>query len=419
MAQLFGTDGVRGIANKELTGEIAYKLGRAAAYFLTDNYRGRKRPQMLIGKDTRISGDMLEAALTAGITSTGVDVVKLGIIPTPGVAYLTDKLKIWGGVMISASHNPIADNGIKFFDAQGLKLTDAMEDGIEDLFFNNHGKIPNPTHENIGRVDTKTELLKQYIEHLTATIDQDLSDLSVVLDCANGAAYYTAPQVFKRLGVKVDVFNNNPDGARINVNCGSTYPRVIKEKVLKTGADVGIAHDGDADRIIIVDEKGNILDGDYIMAILALYLLRKDKLKGDTLVTTRYSNYGLKELLEENTAQMVLVANGDRYVLKEMRENGYNLGGEKSGHIIYLDYTKTGDGILTAIQILQVIKETGKKLSELAAELKLWPQELKNVRVENKENLNDDKVIQQEIKRAEKDLGNQGRVFVRASGTEQ
>ncbi len=418
MSQLFGTDGVRGVANKELTGEIAYKVGRAGAYYLSKNYSDGKKPLILIGKDTRISGDMLEAALIAGITSVGVNVIKLGIIPTPGVAYLTEQTEANGGIMISASHNPIADNGIKFFDENGFKLTDIMEDDIEELIFNKYNKIPSPTHEDLGRVKDGEGLLNKYIDHLVATVNEDLSDLNVVLDCANGAAYYTAPQVLNRLGVNINVLNNNPAGEKINVRCGSTYPDVVREEVLKTGADIGIAHDGDADRIVMVDEKGEILDGDYIMTILALDLLQKGKLQGNTLVTTRYSNYGLQEVLNQNGAHMKVTKNGDRYVMKKMLEKGYNLGGEKSGHIILLDYNKTGDGILTAIQILQVIKESGKLLSELAAVLKPWPQRLENVRVIDKDNLHNNEVIQQELKRAEDDFGSQGRVFVRASGTE-
>ncbi len=418
MAKLFGTDGVRGIANRELTGELAYKLGRTGAYYLTQNYTGKGRPLMLIGKDTRISGDMLESALIAGITSAGVDVIKLGIIPTPGVAYLCDQTEADGGIMISASHNPIADNGIKFFDRAGLKLSDKMEDEIEEIMFNNYNVIPLPTHENIGRAEDNKELINKYLAHLVATVNTDLSGLHVMLDCAYGAAYYSALEVLKKSGVRVEAFNNNPDGEKINVRCGSTYPEIIREKVLENKADLGIAHDGDADRLVLVDEKGNILDGDYIMAILALNMLKKGKLKKNTLVTTRYSNYGLKELLEENNARMVVTKNGDRYVLKEMLREGYNLGGEKSGHIICLDYNKTGDGILTAIRVLQVIKETGKPLSALASVLKPWPQILRNIRVKNKDELHSNETIKEKIKKAEKDFGSEGRVFVRVSGTE-
>ncbi len=419
MAKLFGTDGVRGIANKELTCELAYKLGRAGAYYLTKEIEtGDGKPLMLMGKDTRISGDMLEAALTAGITSTGVDVIKLGIITTPGVAYLTRTENCQGGIMISASHNPIADNGIKFFDSKGYKLVDRMEDDIEDLIFNNYASIPSPTHEKIGIVRDNEEIINHYIDHLLTTVKVDFSGLKIVLDCANGAAYFIAPEVFRRLGSELLVINDSPNGEKINVNSGSTNPQVIKKKVLETGADLGIAHDGDADRLIMVDERGNIIDGDKIMAILALYLMGEDRLQNNVLVTTRYSNLGLKELLEEKGARMVVTRNGDRYVLQEMLKNNYNLGGEKSGHIIFLDYNTTGDGVLTALQIVQVIKETGQPLSHLAGKLKPWPQKLANIRVKFKNRLNDNEEIKACIREAEGDLGDNGRVFVRASGTE-
>lgn len=418
LGRLFGTDGVRGIANKELTGELAYKLGRAGGYYLSKDHQGEEKPLMLIGKDTRVSGDMLEAALVAGMTSAGIDVIRLGIIPTPGVAYLTGKLDVAGGVMISASHNPIADNGIKFFDKNGYKLTDEMEDEIEELIFNRYDEIPAPTHTLIGIVDSNKNLVREYIDYLVKTVEQDFSGLKIVLDCANGAAYQVAPEVLKILGSELIVINNHPDGEKINVDCGSTHPEIIRERVLRERADLGIAHDGDADRVIVVDDQGEIIDGDKIMAICALDLLKRGKLKGRTLVTTAYSNLGLREAIESAGGKIAITANGDRYVLKEMLANSYNLGGEKSGHIIFLDYNKTGDGVLTAIQLVEIVKRTGKSLSQLASVMKPWPQRLANVEVKFKDKFKENDKIKETIVRTEERLGDDGRVFVRPSGTE-
>lgn len=418
MGQLFGTDGVRGVANKELTGELAYKLGRAGGYYITKDYRGNNKPVMLIGKDTRISGDMLESALIAGMTSVGINVISLGIIPTPGVSYLTATMPAQGGVMISASHNPIADNGIKFFNEQGYKLADEIEEEIEDLVFNKYEEIPYPTHTGIGNVEGNYELVEKYIEHLINTIEEDFMGLKIVLDCANGAAYKVAPEVLSRLGAELIFINNHPDGSLINVNCGSTHPEVLRERVLREGADLGIAHDGDADRVIMVDEKGNIVGGDNIMAVCALDMLKKNTLKGKTLVATGYSNLGLKEVIEEAGGKIAITANGDRYVLREMLNNGYNLGGEQSGHIIFLDYNKTGDGVLTAIQLIQIIKRNNKTLNELTSQMKPWPQRLANVRVKRKEEWQDNDIIKAVIEKTKHKLGEEGRIFVRASGTE-
>lgn len=415
---LFGTDGVRGIANEELTGELAYKLGRAGGHYLTKSYQGDNKPVMLIGKDTRVSGDMLESALIAGMTSTGIDVIKLGVIPTPGVAYLTRKLSVQGGVMISASHNPIADNGIKFFDYRGYKLTDEAEDEIEDLIFKHYQDIPAPTHEKIGNAESNEGLVDDYIEYLIDAVDVDFTGLKVVIDCANGAAYKVAPRVLASLGAELIVLNNHPDGSLINVNCGSTHPEIIKQKVVETGAVLGIAHDGDADRIVMVDEEGEIIDGDKIMAIWALDLLQEGRLAGRTLVTTAYSNLGLREVLEARGGRVVITDNGDRYVLKAMLEGSYNLGGEKSGHIICLDYNSTGDGVLTAIKLVEIVKKRGRSLRELAQVMKPWPQRLKNIEVKFKDRLQDSINISEAINRAEERLGKEGRIFVRASGTE-
>ncbi len=417
MGKLFGTDGVRGVANKELTGELAYKLGRSGGYYLSKKFQGERKPVMLIGKDTRVSGDMLESALVAGMTSAGIDVIKLGIIPTPGVSYLANILDVEGAVMISASHNPIADNGIKFFTGEGFKLTDEMEDDIEDLIYNTYQSIPSPTSTDIGNAEDVDEFVQKYIEYLITTVESDLSGLKIVLDCANGAAYRVAPEVLERLGADVIIVNNQADGNKINYNCGSTHPEIIQELVLKEEADLGIAHDGDADRIIMVDEKGKIVNGDKIMAICALDLMKKGKLKGCTLVTTAYSNLGLHEIIEKNGGKISVTNNGDRYVLKEMLENGYNLGGEQSGHIIFLDYNKTGDGVLTAIQTAAIVKNSGMKISELADVMKPWPQRLANIEVQDKA-WEDKKNIQSLIKMAEQELGEDGRIFVRASGTE-
>ncbi|MFW6017097.1 MAG: phosphoglucosamine mutase [bacterium] len=418
MGKMFGTDGVRGVANKELTGEIAYKLGRAGGYYLSNDYNGKRKPLMIIGKDTRVSGDMLEAALTAGMTSVGIDVIKLGIIPTPGVSYLASILDVDGAVMISASHNPIADNGIKFFTRDGYKLTDDMEEDIENLLFNDYELIPSPTSINIGNIEETDDLVKKYIEYLISTVDVDFSGLKIVLDCANGAAYRVAPEVLEKLGAELIVINNHPAGDKINFNCGSTHPEFVQDLVKKENADIGIAHDGDADRVIMVDEKGEIVDGDKIMAISALFMMENERLKGNTLVTTAYSNLGLTELIEENGGKVAMTANGDRYVLKEMLKNGYNFGGEQSGHIIFLDYNKTGDGVLTAIQIASIVKKSGQDLSVLGNMLNKWPQRLTNVKVKNKEDWQKNIKVQETIEKAEKELAGNGRVFVRASGTE-
>lgn len=418
MGKLFGTDGVRGVANQELTGEIAYKIGRAGGYYLTGDFDGEK-PVVLIGKDTRISGDMLEAALIAGLNSAGIDVIRVGIIPTPGVAYLTSEMAVQGGIMISASHNPVEDNGIKFFDKDGFKLMDNMEEDIENFIFNNYNKIPSPTHEKLGITRNDYSLVDKYINYLVETVEQDFNEIKVVLDCACGAAYHVSPSVLEKLGAEVIKINSEPDGQKINVKSGSTYPEVVKEKVLETSADLGIAHDGDADRLIMVDHKGNLVDGDKIMAVLALDLNSEKQLKGKTLVTTPYSNLGLKEVLNNNDIEVKITKNGDRYVLKEMLDNDYNLGGEKSGHIIFLDYNTTGDGILTAIQMINLIKKRNKSLYELTHYIQEWPQLLESVSVKKKKGWEDNKAIQQVIKKAEKDLKDEGRVFVRASGTEK
>lgn len=416
--KLFGTDGVRGVANHELKGELAFKLGRIGGYYLsqkTDN----NRPVVIIGKDTRLSGDMLEAALMAGLTSVGIDVYRLGIIPTPGVCYLSREKEVDGGIMISASHNPTADNGIKFFDKNGIKLTDEAELEIERLFFNDHSEeLPYPIDKKIGLIEEKYDWIDDYIDYVKTSTENDLTGLKIVIDCANGAAYQASPEIFKSLGAEVIVINDHPNGEEINVNCGSTAPELAAQKVIETGADLGVAHDGDADRVILVDEKGEIVEGDNIMAVAARDMIAENKLKNNTVVTTKYSNLGLKESLAEVEAELVITKNGDRYVLAEMLKNDYKLGGEKSGHIIFSDYNTTGDGILTAVKIASIMKKENKSLSKLKSVMNYWPQTLANVKVEKKDEWEKNEKIRRKIEAAEAEIGKQGRVFVRASGTE-
>ncbi|ADO77771.1 phosphoglucosamine mutase [Halanaerobium praevalens] len=416
--KLFGTDGVRGVANHELKGELAFKLGRIGGYHLIKNSK-QKRPVVVIGKDTRLSGDMLEAALMAGLTSVGIDVYRLGIIPTPGVCYLSRTKAVAGGIMISASHNPTADNGIKFFDKAGIKLSDTAELEIEKLIFDNHSEeLPYPIDKEIGLIEEKYNWIDEYINFVIKSSEQKLKGLKVVIDCANGAAYQASPAVFKALGAEVVVINNHPNGEEINVNCGSTAPQLAAKKVVESGADLGIAHDGDADRVILVDEKGQIVEGDNIMAVVARDMISENKLNKKTVVTTKYSNLGLKESLAEVGAELIITKNGDRYVLAEMLKNDYKLGGEKSGHIIFSQYNTTGDGILTAVKIASIIKKRKKSLSELKKVMTYWPQTLANVKVQAKEKWEQNKKIANKIKAAKKEIGAEGRVFVRASGTE-
>ena len=416
--KLFGTDGVRGVANHELKGELAFKLGRIGGYYLTKE-SNQQRPVVIIGKDTRLSGDMLEAALMAGLTSVGIDVYRLGIIPTPGVCYLSRTKEAAGGIMISASHNPTADNGIKFFDQNGVKLSDRAELEIEELIFNDHSEeLPYPIDNEIGLIEERYDWIEEYINFVINSSEQKLNGLKVVIDCANGAAYQASPAVFNSLGAEVVVINNHPNGEEINVNCGSTAPELAAEKVVETGADLGVAHDGDADRVILIDEKGEVVEGDNIMAVAARDMMAEDKLNKKTVVTTKYSNLGLKESLAEVGADLVITKNGDRYVLAEMLKNDYKLGGEKSGHIIFSDYNTTGDGILTAVKIASIIKKRGRSLSELKKVMSYWPQLLANVTVSQKEGWEENTKISKEIEAAENEIGSSGRVFVRASGTE-
>lgn len=414
MKRLFGTDGVRGIANEELSPELAFELGKAGAYILTEEGR---RSKILIGRDTRISGDMLESALVAGICSLGVDVLLVGIISTPAIAYLTKELGADAGIVISASHNPVEDNGIKFFGRDGYKLSDEKEMAIERLIYNPLD-YPHPVGGKIGRVYQVENGEDLYIAHAKNTIKCDLQGLKIVVDGANGAASYLAPQIFKELGAQVIAINCHPDGVNINLDCGSTHPQKLQQAVLDHKADLGLAHDGDADRVIAVDENGNLVDGDHIMTICCLHLWEKEQLKNQTLVVTVMTNLGLRLALAKTEVKIVETKVGDRYVLEGMKEHDAILGGEQSGHIIFLEHNTTGDGIITALQLLAVVKEKGKTLGQLASQMKRLPQLLVNVRVKDKNKVMEIQEVQEAIREAEERLEGRGRVLIRPSGTE-
>ncbi len=416
MGKYFGTDGVRGVANSELTPELAYKLGRFGGYILTRETKDRAK--VVIGRDTRISGHMLEGALVAGLLSVGVEVMRLGVISTPGVAYLTRVMSADAGVMISASHNPVADNGIKFFGSDGFKLSDAQEEEIERLIDAEQDVLPRPTGGAIGTVSDYFEGGQKYIQYLKQTIDEDFVGIHVALDCANGATSSLGTHVFADLDADLSTMGVSPNGLNINEGVGSTHPEGLAKFVLEKGANVGLAFDGDGDRLIAVDEKGNIVDGDQIMYILAKYLHANGRLNNNTVVSTVMSNMGFYKALEENGMTSVKTAVGDRYVVEEMKLNGYNLGGEQSGHIIFLDYNTTGDGLLTGVQLVNIMKVTGKKLSELAGEMKVFPQKLVNVRVTDKHAVTENEKVAAVIQEVEKEMAGNGRVLVRPSGTE-
>ena len=417
MRKYFGTDGVRGVANTELTCDLAYKLGRAGGYVLA---QGKDKVKVIVGKDTRVSGDMLEAALVAGLMSVGCDVVTVGVIPTPGVAYLTKKYEADCGVVISASHNPVEYNGIKFFNKDGYKLDDAVELEIEGYIDNIEKVDYHPVGENVGRKIFVHNAQRDYIDYLKSIVNVDFKGLKVVLDCANGAAYKVAPTIFSELGANVVTINSEPDGNNINDKCGSTHPEKLQEAVVKHKANLGLAYDGDADRLIAVDENGNIVDGDHIMVLSAIHLKNKGKLAQDTLVVTVMSNIGLTIAAKEHGINLATTAVGDRYVLEEMKNSGYNLGGEQSGHMIFLDYNTTGDGVLSSLVLAQIVLEEGKNLSELAAVMTQYPQVLVNARIknENKNKYMEYPEIKYEIERIEKLLDGCGRVLIRPSGTE-
>jgi len=417
MGRMFGTDGVRGVANTELTAELSFKLGRAGAHILT---KGAHKPRIVVGMDTRISGGMLEGALVAGICSAGAEAICVGIVPTPAVAYLVRKYNADAGVVISASHNPVEYNGIKFFNEKGYKLPDEVEDRIEELIHKNCEGVPSPTGSELGRKVVIDYAAKDYIDYLKSIVDVSFKGLKIAVDCAQGASYAIAPELLKELGAEVLAIYNDPDGKNINKDCGSTHPQNLQKFVVENKCDVGLAFDGDADRLIAVDEKGNIVHGDFIMTICAGYLKEIGKLAKDTVVVTIMSNLGLDLALRENNIKVVKTKVGDRYVLEEMLKSGYCLGGEQSGHIIFLDCNTTGDGMITALQLLSVMVKKGRALSDLASVMTELPQVLYNAKVNNdkKEAYITDIVIQEEIKKIEDKLSGSGRVIIRPSGTE-
>ena len=417
MRKYFGTDGVRGVANKELTCDLAYKLGRAGGYVLTNN---EYKVKVVVGKDTRQSGDMLEAALIAGLMSVGCDVITVGVIPTPGVAYLTRKYGAECGVVISASHNPMEDNGIKFFNKDGFKLDDEIELKIEEYIDNMEKIAYNPIGNEVGVRIHKHTAAQDYVDYLKSIVDTDLTGLKVVLDCANGAAYKVAPEVFRELGAEVIAMNVTPDGENINHKCGSTHPEGLQKAVVEHNADLGLAYDGDADRLIAVDETGTFVDGDHIMILGAVYLKKQNKLANDTLVVTTMSNIGLHVAAKEYGIDLAITDVGDRYVIEEMKKSGHNLGGEQSGHMIFLDYNTTGDGTLSSLIVSKIVKEDGKTLSEQSALMTTYPQVLINVDVRNevKNKFMENDEIRTEIEKLEKLMAGTGRVLIRPSGTQ-
>ncbi|MBR1779328.1 MAG: phosphoglucosamine mutase [Clostridia bacterium] len=427
MARLFGTDGVRGVANTELTCELSMQIGRAVAFILSKDKN--KKLKILVGKDTRLSSDMLECALISGCCSMGANVVKLGVISTPAVAYLTKHYAADAGIMISASHNPFEFNGIKVFKYDGYKISEDMEEEIENIVLDRSEEIKLPSCENLGVVTKAKNAKDDYIAHLKDTIGHDLSGLKVAIDCSNGASFSTAEKLFSALGAECFVLSDKPDGTNINKGCGSTHIENLVDFVKKHDIDAGFAFDGDADRCIAIDEKGNVLDGDYILAICSSYMRSKNKLAKNTVVGTVMSNMGVYEFLGGNSINFVSSKVGDKYVLMDMLKGGFNLGGEQSGHIIFLDHATTGDGQLTAIQLLSIIKDYKEPFSKIASILTKYPQVMVNVVVcaEGKKRLDEDSIVQSEIKKVESELsgkkeaGNshkEGRVLVRASGTE-
>ncbi|HER5565159.1 phosphoglucosamine mutase [Streptococcus pyogenes] len=417
MGKYFGTDGVRGEANVELTPELAFKLGRFGGYVLSQHET--ERPKVFVARDTRISGEMLESALIAGLLSVGIEVYKLGVLATPGVSYLVRTEKASAGVMISASHNPALDNGIKFFGNDGFKLADDQELEIEGLLDAPEDTLPRPSAEGLGTLVDYPEGLRKY-EKFLVTTGTDLSGMTVALDTANGAASVSARDVFLDLNAEIAVIGEKPNGLNINDGVGSTHPEQLQELVKETGADLGLAFDGDSDRLIAVDETGEIVDGDRIMFIIGKYLSEKGLLAHNTIVTTVMSNLGFHKALDKQGINKAITTVGDRYVVEEMRSSGYNLGGEQSGHVIIMDYNTTGDGQLTAIQLAKVMKKTGKSLSELAAEVTIYPQKLVNIRVENsmKDRAMEVPAIANIIAKMEDEMAGNGRILVRPSGTE-
>ena len=418
MARLFGTDGVRGVANEELTPLLAMQLGQAGAYVLTKE--NEHKPTIMVGCDTRISGDMLANALMAGVCSVGANAVYVGVMPTPAVAYLTKKYKVDAGVVISASHNPVEFNGIKFFDGNGYKLSDELEDEIEALIKSNMKDVKFPTGAQVGKIKYRTDAREEYINHSIKAVPVDLSSLKIVVDCAEGASFYTSVEALRELGANIIAIHNMPDGTNINANCGSTHMEELQARVVFEKANVGLAFDGDADRLLAVDEKGEIIDGDQIMAIIGNHMKNKGTLKKDTIVVTVMSNLGFTIMARENGINTEQTKVGDRYVLERMREIGASLGGEQSGHVIFLDENTTGDGLLSALHLLEVMVDTGKPLSELANIMTVLPQALVNAMVPNhkKDSYMEYPEIAEAIAKLEEKFSGEGRVLIRPSGTE-
>lgn len=414
MPRFFGTDGVRGLANQDLNAELAFKIGLAGASFLAKK-ASSGRPLVLVGRDTRLSGCFLEHALVAGILAAGLDVWRVGILPTPGLAYLVRKEGAMGGAVVSASHNPPEYNGIKFFDAQGFKLTTEEEEEIERLM---EKGVPSKSGLELGQSNERTDLVEVYSKNLTSKVETGLSGLKVALDCGFGATYQLAPAVFSSLSAEVEAFNCLPDGSNINVNCGSTNPRSIQERVVSQKLALGLAYDGDGDRVIAIDEKGEVVDGDEILAMMAFFLKEKGRLKNNKVVATAMSNLGFEKALNKNGIELVRTPVGDRYVLQAMLEEGAVLGGEQSGHIIFLEDATTGDGLLTSLKIAELLQVKKQPLSELKRKFVKYPQILKSVKVARKENWEKSERLNLEIKKAEKTLADRGRILVRASGTE-
>ena len=418
MARLFGTDGVRGEANVTLLPEMAYRLGRAATIYF--GKESEEQPLIIIGRDTRISGEMFESALTAGICSAGGRAMLAGIIPTPAIAYLARKHKAKAGIVISASHNPFHDNGIKFFGGDGYKLPDSVEDELEAIVhqLETDDNYPRPTAEHIGHIEYRTDLLNQYMEFVISTCKERFEGVKVVLDCANGAAYEAMPKILRHLGATVKVIHALPNGTNINDGCGSTHLESLQKAVLENGADFGIAHDGDADRCLCVDEKGQIIDGDHFLVMCAMDMMKDGKLPYNTVVTTVMANIGFHQAIKKAGGRAEITKVGDRYVLENMLKNGYKIGGEQSGHIIFTDFSTTGDGLITALQVLSSLKHSGRKASDLTALMTTYPQLLVNVKVATKEGWETNEAIKKAIAAGDEELGDNGRILVRPSGTE-
>ncbi len=417
----FGTDGMRGEANKDLTIDLVTNLGLALGYYLKKNKKTEGKPKIILGTDTRISGYMIRSALTAGLNSMGVHIDFVGVLPTPGVCYLTRKLNADAGIMISASHNPVKDNGIKIFSQNGYKLPDEVEEELERLMEDREELLRHQVSgDDLGRFKFVEDDMRIYLDFLSSTVKKSFKGIKIVIDSANGAAYRVASKIYQRLGADIIVINNIPNGKNINVNCGSTHPELLQEVVKVYKADLGLAFDGDADRLIAVDHTGKIIDGDLIIAIIAQSLQKRGLLNDNKVVTTVLSNMGFEKYMEEKGIGLIRANVGDRYVLEKMKEFGLNLGGEQSGHILMLDYNTTGDGILSSIQLVSAVLESEKTLNELVKDIKLWPQDMKNITVskEKKENWETDKELSDFIKVKEKEINGKGRILVRASGTE-